>query len=181
MNIYVYDIEVMINYFAVIFKDVNTKELFEFIIYKDRNDVAELYEFISHKVNDWLIGYNSFYYDDQILTFIYNNYDRLFKYEVTENITSTLYALSNDIINSEDKRRDYLVPFKSVDLMKVGNLLHKSLKLVVVNLNWHKIQDLPLHHDTVVLDEHLPLLHEYNLNDVLITEQLYIKLKDALS
>lgn len=181
MNIYVYDIEVMINYFAVIFKDVNTKELIEFIIYKDRNDVVKLYEFISHRVNDWLVGYNSFYYDDQILTFIYNNYDRLFKYEITENITSTLYALSNDIINSEDRRRDYQIPFKSVDLMKVGNLLHKSLKLVAVNLNWHKIQDLPLHHDTVVLDKHLPLLHEYNLNDVLITEQLYITLKDALT
>ena len=64
MNIYVYDIEVMINYFAVIFKDVNTKELIEFIIYKDRNDVVKLYEFISHRVNDWLVGYNSFYYDD---------------------------------------------------------------------------------------------------------------------
>jgi CRISPR/Cas system CMR-associated protein Cmr5 small subunit len=180
MNIYVYDIEVMINYFAVIFKDVNTQQLFEFIVYKTRNDISDLYQFLCYRRNDWLVGYNSFNYDDQILTFIYNNYERLFVNEFAENITATLYALSNDIINNETRQREYAIPFQSVDLMKVGNLLHKSLKLVAVNLKWHKIQDLPLHHNVLVEDKDLSLLHEYNLNDVLITEQLYIKLKDAL-
>ena len=98
MNIYVYDIEVMMNYFAVIFKDVNTQQLFEFIVYKTRNDISDLYQFLCYRRNDWLVGYNSFNYDDQILTFIYNNYERLFVNEFAENITATLYALSNDII-----------------------------------------------------------------------------------
>ena len=141
MNIYVYDIEVMMNYFAVIFKDVNTQQLFEFIVYKTRNDISDLYQFLCYRRNDWLVGYNSFNYDDQILTFIYNNYERLFVNEFAENITATLYALSNDIINNETRQREYAIPFQSVDLMKVGNLLHKSLKLVAVNFKWHKIQN----------------------------------------
>ena len=181
MNIYVYDIEVMINYFAVIFKNVNSQTIKEFIVYKTRNDIDDLYAFLDASKNDWIVGYNSFNYDDQIMAFIYNNYDRLFKYEFAENITALLHALSNDIISDDKRQKDYNIPFQGIDLMKVGNLLHKSLKLVAVNLEWHKIQDLPLKHTVMVEEKDLQLLHEYNLNDVLITEQLYIKLKDALT
>ena len=59
--------------------------------------------------------------------------------------------------------------------MKVGNL-QKSLKLVAVNLKWPKIQDLPIKWNNAIEDHHLQLLHDYNLNDVEITEALHNKL-----
>jgi len=179
MNIYVYDIEIMINYFAVIFKNVNNQTLQEYIIYNNRNDCSKLYDFLCSIRNDFLVGYNSYNYDDQILGFIYNNYKRLFADEESANITATLYSLSNSIIQ-EDRPKEWGLPFKSIDLMKVGNLMHKSLKLVAVNLYWTKIQDMPLDHTHFVVDNDLETMHHYNLNDVLITEQLYYRLKDAL-
>lgn len=179
MNIYVYDIEIMINYFAVIFKNVNNQNIKEFIIYKTRNDIDDLYTFIQSIKEDYLVGYNSYNFDDQILTFIYNNYNNIFKNNFADNITATLYSLANDIINNEVRKKDYKVPFIGIDLMKVG-YFYKSLKLIAVNLEWHKIQDLPLPPNTLIEDNQLELLHNYNLNDVLITEQLYYALKDEI-
>ena len=57
--IYVYDIEIYINFFCVIFKNYKTKELRKFIIYKDRNDLKELMDFISNP-HLWLAGYNNY-------------------------------------------------------------------------------------------------------------------------
>jgi hypothetical protein len=37
----------------------------------------------------------------------------------------------------------YNLPFRFIDLMKMGGF-QKSLKLIGVNLKWHKLQDLPL-------------------------------------
>jgi len=56
-----------------------------------------------------------------------------------------------------------------------GNL-QKSLKLVAVNLKWPKIQDLPIPWNNAIVDNQLQLMHDYNLNDVEITEALYNKL-----
>jgi DNA polymerase elongation subunit (family B) len=80
------------------------------------------------------------------------------------------------IINEETTEHKYNLPFKSVDLMRVGNVEKKSLKLVAVNLNWPVIQDLPYKIDAIIKDEDLDVLYKYNLNDVEITEKLYHKL-----
>jgi len=115
------------------------------------------------------------------MSFIFDNYERLFKYEESSHITNILHNLSNDIISKgDDYQKSYTIPFKWIDLMKVGNLMHKSLKLVAVNLEWPKIQDMPLHHNAFVTKDQLELLHYYNLNDILITEKLYNHLKEAI-
>jgi len=165
--IHIYDIETYINYFGVIFKNPDTKEIKEFIVYKDRNDFQALRRFILFEAK-WLVGYNNFYFDNQLLNYIYHNEDAT---------VESVYDLAHKIVNSRDDFWEwkYRLPFKSVDLMKVGNL-QKSLKLVAVNLKWPKIQDLPIQWNNAIEDNQLPLLHDYNLNDVEITEALYQKL-----
>ena len=69
---YIYDIEIYINYFGVIFKNTATKKIEEFIVYKDRNDLTKLKQFIAIN-NEWFIGYNNFYFDNQLLNFICTN------------------------------------------------------------------------------------------------------------
>jgi hypothetical protein len=77
------------------------------------------------------------------------------------------------IISGTDTEYKYKLPFRSVDLMRVGNVQHKSLKLVAVNLNWPLIQDLPIKVNDIVTDDILETIYQYNLNDVEITEKLY--------
>ena len=161
---YIYDIETYINYFGVIFKNIKDNTIREFIVYKDRNDLSQMRTFIAMDVT-WLIGYNNFYFDNQLLNYICTE----------DNVTvKDIYDLAYKIINSREDfwQYKYNLPFKSIDLMKVGNL-QKSLKLVAVNLKWPKIQDLPIEWNNSITDDQLELMHKYNLNDVEITEELY--------
>lgn len=169
--IWIFDIETYPNYFGVIFKNYQTKELKEFIIFEDRNDLDELYHFIKDN-KKWLIGYNSFNYDNQLLNYICINYITLTMSDV-KNITLEINNISTDIITISDySYYKYRLPFRYIDLMKVAYLF-KSLKLVGVNLKWHKLQDLPIPPKNYISKDNLNLLHEYNLNDVNITEKLY--------
>lgn len=173
--IYIYDIEAYINFFCVTFKKVDTKEIIRYIIYGDTNDLIDLHGFLYRNQNKWLVGYNSKYFDNQILNYIYRNYD-LFSILDTERITKNIYDFMLSIINNDKTEYKYKLPFKSVDLMRVGNVEQKSLKLVAVNLNWPLIQDLPYTYDSIIKNEDVDTLLKYNLNDVEITERLYYKL-----
>lgn len=178
-NFWIYDIETYINYFGVIFKNVKTKELKEFIIFQDKNDIGDLVKFICEDL--WLIGYNNNSFDDRILAFIKERFG-LVKYEYILYSTDEMCNMINGFALSlmADTTPYIRIKFKSIDLMKVGNAVNKSLKLVAVNLKWKKIQDLPIEWDNEITEQDLQLLHNYNLNDVEITEALYYKLKSQL-
>ena len=183
--VYIFDIEVYINFFSVIFKDVKTKEIKTFVIFNERNDLIELYNFINDK-KKWFVGYNSHYFDNQILNLIYKKYHTFSNLSTIE-ICEEIKRVTNNIINYDNTDYKYKLPFRGLDLMRVGNLDQKPLKLVAVNLKWHKIQDLPIDPDDYIQEDQLDLLLKYNLNDVEITEALYhkiypnIKLRKELS
>jgi len=171
--IWIYDIESYINYFAVIFKNIKTSEIREFIIFEDRNDLDDLHMFVSD-YKKWMVGYNSFYFDNQILNFIYRRHP-LLTFKSSDEVAGELYDLVMKIIEDDFTDFKYNLPFKSIDLMKLGGF-QKSLKLIGVNLKWHKLQDLPIPMGSRIQATDLELLREYNLNDVLITEKLYYEL-----
>lgn len=177
--IYTYDIECFINYFGVTFKNVKTKQIINHIIYHStenennhRNDLGLLVQFLEKNKNKWLVGYNSKSFDNQIINYIFANAE-IFSILSTKNITEDIYNFMLGIISGNDTEYKYKLPFRSVDLMRVGNVQHKSLKLVAVNLNWPLIQDLPIKVNDIVTDDILETIYQYNLNDVEITEKLY--------
>lgn len=188
MIIYVYDIEVYKNFFCVTFKNPRTKEIRLYTIYHSYqneensiNDLVELYKFIKINKNKWFCGYNSKFFDNQILNYIYYNIEVLGVIDNEEIITRDLYDFAVSIIEADNTMYKYNLPFRSIDLMRVGNVEQKSLKLVAVNLNWPLIQDLPYTPDSIINDEDLDNLYKYNLNDVEITEKLFDSLqKDIL-
>ena len=175
--IWIFDIEAYRNYFSVIFKNVNSKELKEFIIFGDKNDLPLLYNFITDH-NKWLVGYNSYTFDNQLLKFIHTKYFDLSMMSPSE-VALEIHLLANMIISSGFGDYKYNLPFNSIDLMKVG-AYQKSLKLIGVSMKWPKIQDLPIPSNNTITLEDVNIIRNYNLNDVLITEQLYYRLFDRL-
>jgi len=175
---WIYDIETFVNFFCVTFKNPKSQEIKRFIIFEDTNQGVELLEFIQSNSTSWFIGYNSFYFDNQILNFI-NKYSFdicMLEPNVT---TKNIHKLAMQIIKEKTKDYKYNLPFKSIDLMKIGRY-KKSLKLLGVSLKWPKLQDLPLPPDSVITKDQVDLICNYNLNDVLITEQLYYHLLNAI-
>lgn len=176
--IWIYDIEVFINFFAVTLKNPKSQEIKKFIIFEDTNQGEELVNFILHNSSSWFIGYNSYNYDNQLLNYIYaNSFDVCT--QDSDITTMNLYNLSNRIIFDKFKDYKYNLPFKSIDLMKIGRY-KKSLKLLGVGLKWHKLQEIPVKSTSYIKPEQVQSILDYNLNDVLISEKLYEHLKDSI-
>jgi len=175
--IWIYDIETYINYFSVIFKNPNTKELKEFIIFDDKSDMDELYQFINDS-EKWLVGYNNYTFDNQILNYIYKNHFSL-TMRPPEEQANELFKFAKILIDSDFTDYRYNLPFKFLDLMKIG-FYRKSLKLIGVSLKWPKLQDLPIPMNNVIKANEVDIIREYNLNDVLITEKLFYHLEDNI-
>ena len=177
--VWIYDIETFVNYFSVIFKNPKSKEVKEFIIFKERNDFEQIVTFITDR-NKWLVGYNSYNFDNQLLSYMYNN--QLGMMDLSSDIIcNSIYKVAKAIISEESySEYKYNLPFQFIDLMKAGNLMMKSLKLVGVSLKWHKLQDLPIDWDKEITKEDVEMMKLYNLNDVEMTEKLYNHLQEAL-
>lgn len=175
--IWIYDIETYPNFFCVTFKNIKSQEIKVFVVFKERNDLLELQNFISD-FNKWLVGYNSFNFDNQILNFIHKRIFELSMMEVGE-VTQQIHQLAIMIIeqNLEDYR--YNLPFNYLDLMKIG-FYRKSLKLIGVCLKWPILQELPYPTNTNITNEQSDVILKYNMNDILITEKLFNHLKNNI-
>lgn len=176
--IYVYDLEVYNNFFSGTFKNYKTKEVIQFVIHEDRNDLEALSKFIWNP-SMWLAGYNNFNYDNQILKYIHKNERYLLSCN-SDQVCAELYELSQRIIENDERDNMFNLPFRSLDLMKIGNLGQKSLKLVGTVMKWHKLQDLPIPTDYQVGIGDVDTILKYNLNDVEITEKLLTLLQPAI-
>ena len=180
-----FDIEIFINLFLISFLNIdNPEEIKSFIISWDLkiDDKEKLKEFLDNNVVA-LIGYNNLYFDAPILSLVleYNGI----------NINKDVFEYSQKIIATErgearSYRKNY--PWPQIDLMKMMafDKLGVSLKQCAINLKWKKIQDFPLPYDHVIERKDIEIVLKYNINDVLIVNELYkvlqpqIKLREEL-
>jgi hypothetical protein len=177
MPTYAYDIELLKNLFTATF--VNTADDADrhvFHIGLDKFDYKDLLEFVNREIV--LVGYNNHSYDDAIIRFITT-------YTKGSDILPELYKISLKLIDDNfrgDKTvlslrypKNVLFPWKSIDLMKILGFdkLGISLKQVAINLKWHKILDMPIDFTEYVNLSQLDTILDYNLNDTLITKELY--------
>jgi len=179
-SIKIYDIECFPNYFLAGFIDKDEDEPVFFEVYdidglEPVNQAPELVEWIKDK---WLVGYNSRYYDNQLIEYLCR-LDSSKLYGDAGILSVDLFVLSSEII--QDGRSDFRwdLSFKAIDLMRVGNI-DKSLKLCGVDLKMPSVQDLPRKFDSNVETEELDDIRKYNVNDLLITQALYHELREAI-
>jgi len=160
MDIYVYDIETFKNIFTVIFVNLNDKEdKHEFIIFKDLindndiNDYLKIIAFVNDS-NKYLLGYNSFNYDDIMLKYILMNG---YKFNKLDKMLSMINEFSNLLIevtkNGSIYQNDttrlvkmYGVKFKGIDFQKYMALdkAMKSLKQALINIKYPNILEFEL-------------------------------------
>lgn len=183
-----FDIEVFKNFFSVTFYNGEVRR--EFIIYKTRNDLAALLEFLKENKNSYLVGFNSLNYDNVVLNYLIDA-DFVLKSESVKRINEILYHLSGVIINFDTasfkeqkwiRSLRYKNYYKYIDLLEVirEGFNVRGLKAVGVNLKWHRIQDLPHSPDHMVEDDEVEPIMEYNFNDVLITGLVRRHIKERL-
>lgn len=172
----IYDVEVFPNFFCSTFYDTKkqTAKVFTISWQFGIDEKNEMFDYLNSQ-DFRMVGYNNLYYDYRILDFI-NKYDG-------KNINLDLFKFSHEIISSGlfgFRDRNYI--WSQMDLMKMMafDKLGVGLKQISVNLKWHRVQDLPFAYDYKIKRNDISTVHDYNLNDVLISLKLYNELSEEI-
>ena len=177
MKISVYDIEIFPNFFCCTFKDIATGERRSFRV---APWVSEWVEFLLYfKSHDGLIGYNNFNYDYRVLSPFLHDYP-----DKVEELLDALYQRSQDVLE-EDFKEPWETPIiPQRDLFRVWHFNNKarmvSLKYLQFNMGWRNMAESPFPWNLPVKEEDVPLILEYNINDVESTEEFYKRSKDKI-
>lgn len=185
---YVYDIETLRSCFTYTAINVDTEKIVQYVIHKDRFELAELIEHLNNC--KYQIGFNNQNFDYPIIHYIITSFkkDWLNKYTDIgpEKIIDLIYSKAQEIIKSQDtdtfydtvaiKQKDIIIP--QLDLFRVWHYNNKarstSLKALEISMNYPNVMDMPIDHtDGNIKIEQVEDILEYNLNDVLATYEFY--------
>lgn len=170
MDKQLYDIEVYKNYFCVGIKNYVTKDIIFYEISEERNDIHQIYEWFKN-YNGFLVSFNGVHYDNMIIKYLLNNYNKLKNLEWS-NITIDLKYFSDKVINDtyDDEIKFYKyfnVGWIDIDLFlywsKMLRMSKKiSLKSLGIQLGYPTVQELPFKPDSILDVKDLPKLRYYN-------------------
>ena len=167
-RIWFWDLETL-NIFTATFVDKDSDEIRTFVISNTKDQRKELFEFLNTEV-DGLIGYNSIFFDAQIIEYMYR-----YPSCTAENIRSYAYAITQDNNRRPDVAENNL-RHKHLDLFRALSLSVKAkrtgLKWTEYQIDFDNIEDMPSQGEG---DNWLEMILSYNLNDVLATKALYFK------
>ena len=172
----VYDIEVFPNCFSCCVKNTETKEILLFECSNRKDNLQDLIELFDN--NNYLFcGYNNIHYDNPIINLL-----RKFRNKIKDlnyiKICDNIFKLSDCIVNSEDtskwKDLKYATDYATLDLLTMlfSQKLRVGLKEMQVTMKFKNVQEYEGKFNENILDEDIPKMLEYNINDVESTEEL---------
>ena len=183
-NDYVYDIETYPNVFTVTIQHAPLPMTWQFVVSPWRNDAARLVEFLSvlAREKSRLVGFNNIGFDYPIL--------HLFLRTSGTATPDVLYRKAQAIIAAQDTDRwahevkpsDRII--EQIDLYRIHHFDNRaratSLKVIEFNLRRRRVMDLPLPVGTVLKESDLPVLLDYNAEDVATTKEFYFETLDMI-
>ncbi len=166
-----FDTECYPNYFLIVFKDLNGNE--ECFV-KDENNVLPVSRIKKLLETRQTIGFNSRMYDIPMIT-----------YALSGVSNSLLKEMSDRIINESvyETLCEYQLwcpkDYDHIDTINVA-IGKNSLKMYGARINTPYLQDLPYDPSIILTAEDKLIIKKYCSNDVDITKNLYLHLKDAI-
>jgi hypothetical protein len=171
------DVECYVNYWCVSFQCVETGKV---VTFECKGDLGALDErqrkalaFILYRHR--IVGFNSINYDMVIIAMALQGVPCFKLKEVSDEII--LQGMRPFEIE-----RKYNLPrlnVNHIDLIEVAPI-EASLKLYAARLHCERLQDLPFEPDSWLADDQMPIVRDYNVNDLELTGALYKHLKPQL-
>jgi len=186
-QIWVYDIETLASCFTYSAMNIDTQEVVQYVIHKDRDDSVAFLEHLDQDCKGQ-IGFNNVGFDYPVIHKI------LITAPVnTKDIIKLAYSEAQRIITEQNKINGAFVTIKEsdtrikqLDLFRLWHFNNKarstSLKALEISMNYPNVMEMPIEHtkEDITLDE-IPSILEYNLNDVLATYEFYKLSKDKIA
>lgn len=183
-KVYVYDIEIFPNVFHCCAKDTETGELYKFEISERKNQLDKLVGFFVSGTDKMFCGYNNKHYDDVIINYIIDNYEKM-QFLPYWKICGSLFNLSQTLVKDEDETRDkvkrwrYAKYFYSMDLLTMlfSRKLRVGLKTMQITMRYENVYEYEGDFENNLPACEIDNMISYNINDVNSTEELLNKLK----
>lgn len=172
--IWIYDLETL-NIFTGTFLNRDDRKVKTFVISEKKDEREQLFEFLKKEVTG-LIGFNCITFDAQILEYLFRN---------PKASAADIQRYAAIITNSDENRfpdvPEWKLKIPHLDLYKIHHFDNKNrrtgLKWCEYSMDLKDIEDLPSQGEGNNWEEQIL---SYNLNDVIATEQLYIRTKPMI-
>lgn len=169
---YIYDIEVYPNYMLVGFMSTDGKTIKQ---YETTDCFSDVQLRLIKRFTNRMIGFNSKSYDDPILTIMLKGKNTRYVYNKSKEIIENGYKYWEVY-----KKLNISKIFESIDLIDVAPG-QAGLKLYGARLGSKKLQDLPYDPHVKLTPKQAKEVAKYNINDLILTLDLYNKLQPQLS
>ncbi len=169
-----YDVECYKNYFLIMSKDHDTGEIKEWRTHNGKRRGLNPQDFLELTKGRTMIGFNSFGYDIPMCCGYLSGFSH-----------DELYDLSQYLVNG-----DQLTPWQvwnhwpnlqkfewsDVDVMQIAPGV-ASLKMYAGRMGFKKLQDLPIHWESLISEKDHETMRPYCINDVEATLAIYDKVR----
>lgn len=177
----IYDLETLKDFFLYVDLDLKEDKFNVFEISRFRNDLQPLLKHLKTLYGQ--IGFNNLGFDSQVQQYLLNKNDAHWSCFKGEEIAQNISSYSSYVIGKSNNNEwpDYWerdLSIRQVDLYKIWHYNNKAkmvgLKWIQYMMDWHNIEDMPIHHtDSVDTREKADLIIEYCKNDCLSTRKFY--------
>lgn len=181
MNVIIYDIETLKEYFLVVCL-IPGEPYRIFKVNAEENNLDAFVNFTEQYKDYYWVGYNNLRFDSQVVEWVIRNYEYWQELPNLE-ITAKIHQKAADVIHDANydvfpEYREYELSCKQIDLFKIHHFDNKnrrvSLKRLEFEMDLENIEEMPIHHDaTGMSKDDVILTTEYCLNDVWATYQFY--------
>lgn len=177
----VYDVEVFPNIFSCTMKNTETGDVHQWEISHRKNDVKAIIDKFQ-EFDKLFCGYNCIHYDNVIINFLLD-YKRAVLSADYQKICGNIFKLSDLIVNGNDtdkwKRWKYAKNFSTLDLLTMlySQKLRVGLKEMQVTMQYSNVEEYSGNFTDWLPDDKIDEMLQYNLNDVLSTENLLYRCK----
>jgi hypothetical protein len=179
---WVMDYETLSNCFIGVFEGIKSEDQKVFVVHESRNDIRELVEFLDRNIyyEEWHVSFNGLGFDSQITESIIRNKEWLIE-QSPERIAKFIYGKAQDVIYKQNNGefleyspRDLSI--RQLDVFKLNhwdnNAKRSSLKWIQYTMDWPNIIDMPIRHTEHIMEQQIPEIIRYCINDVKSTKQI---------
>ena len=181
MNVIIYDIETLKEYFLVVCL-IPGETYRAFKVNAEDNNLDAFINFIEKHKDHYWVGYNNLRFDSQVVEWIIRNHEYWHELSNLE-ITAKIHQKAADVIHDANydvfpEYREFELSCKQIDLFKIHHFDNKnrrvSLKRLEFEMDLENIEEMPIAHNTIgMTHDDITVTTEYCMNDVWATYQFY--------
>ncbi len=192
MRHWVMDYETLTNCFVAVFIHYKEEEQKVFVVHKSKNDFYALWNFLHacKEDNEWHVSFNGLAFDSQITEYILRQGEQLIDLPGDE-IAKAIYRKAQNVIERSNNNEfseypEWKLSVPQIDLYKLNhwdnNAKRSSLKWIEYSMDWHNVQEMPIHHTTVIeTQDQINSIISYCINDVLATKKILHLSKEQIA